>query len=78
MTLLTEVNRLEEWKQIFNEAWKYQRDYFYDRNMHGRDWQDVWKEYSPLVSYVRHRADLTYILDMLGGEVSVGHSFVFG
>lgn len=68
MTLLAEINRLEEWKQIFNEAWKYQRDYFYDRNMHGRDWQEVWKEYPPLVSHVRHRADLTYLLDMLGGE----------
>jgi tricorn protease len=78
MSLLMEINRLEEWKQIFNEAWKYQRDYFYDRNMHGRDWQEVWKEYSPLVSHVRHRVDLNYLLAMLGGETSVGHSFVRG
>ena len=73
-----ELNRLEEWKQIFTEAWRYQRDYFYDRNMHGRDWQEVWNEYSPLVPYIRHRTDLNYLLDQLGGEVSVGHSFVFG
>ena len=78
MTLRMELNRLEEWKQIFTEAWRYQRDYFYDRNMHGRDWQEVWKQYSPLVPYIRHRADLNYLLDQLGGEVSVGHSFVFG
>ncbi|HLK29303.1 MAG TPA: PDZ domain-containing protein [Puia sp.] len=78
VTLNMELNRLEEWKQIFYEAWRYQRDYFYDRNMHGRDWQEVWNQYSPLVPYIRHRADLTYLLDMLGGEVSVGHSFVFG
>lgn len=78
MTLRMELNRPEEWKQIFSEAWKYQRDYFYDRNMHGRDWQEVWKQYEPLVPYIKHRADLTYLLDQLGGETSVGHSFVFG
>lgn len=77
-TLRTELNRVEEWQQIFNEAWRYQRDYFYDPNMHGRDWQQVWKEYSPLMTHIRHRTDLTYLLDQLGGETSVGHSFVFG
>lgn len=78
MNLRMELNRLDEWKQIFSEAWRYQRDYFYDRNMHGRDWQAVWNEYAPLIPYIRHRADLTYLLDQLGGETSVGHSFVFG
>ncbi len=78
MTLHMELNRLAEWKQIFYEAWRYEHDYFYDRNLHGRDWQEVWNEYAPLVPYIRHRCDLTYLLDMLGGELSVGHSFVFG
>ena len=78
VTLRMEVDRLDEWKQIFSEAWRYQRDYFYDRNMHGRDWQEVWTQYAPLIPYIRHRADLNYLLDQLGGETSVGHSFVFG
>ncbi|MEO6254836.1 MAG: PDZ domain-containing protein [Ferruginibacter sp.] len=78
MNLRMELNRTEEWTQVFKEAWRYQRDYFYDRNMHGRDWQEVWEQYSPLMPYIRHRTDLTYLLDQLGGEVSVGHSFVFG
>lgn len=78
VNLRMELNRLEEWKQIFAEAWRYQRDYFYDRNMHGRNWTEVWNDYAPLIPYVRHRADLTYLLDQLGGETSVGHSFVFG
>lgn len=76
--LRTKLNRQAEWKQIFEEAWRYQRDYFYDSNMHGRDWQEVYERYAPLVSHVRHRADLNYILDMMNGELSVGHSFVFG
>ena len=46
--------------------------------MHGRNWQEVWEQYSPLIPYIRHRTDLTYLLDQLGGETSVGHSFVFG
>ena len=78
ITLRMQLNRIEEWTQIFSEAWRYQRDYFYDRNMHGRNWQEVWEQYSPLMPYIRHRTDLTYLLDQLGGEVSVGHSFVFG
>ncbi|RYY09549.1 MAG: protease, partial [Chitinophagaceae bacterium] len=44
----------------------------------GRDWQEAWNQYSPLITFIRHRADLTYLLDQLGGETSVGHSFVFG
>lgn len=78
VNLRMEVNRLEEWTQIFTEGWRYERDYFYDPSLHGRDWQEVWKYYSPQLPYIRHRADLTYLLDQLGGELSVGHSFVFG
>jgi tricorn protease len=72
------LDKTAEWTQMFEEAWRYERDYFYDPNMHGRDWNEVYKRYAPLVAYVRHRADLTYILDQVNGELSVGHSFVFG
>ena len=76
--LQMKLDKAAEWKQIFEEAWRYERDYFYDPNMHGRDWNVVYKRYAPLVPYVKHRADLTYILDQVNGELSVGHSFVFG
>jgi tricorn protease len=76
--LKMKLDRSEEWKQMFDEAWRYERDYFYDPNMHGRDWDEVYKRYSPLVPYIKHRAELTYILDQVNGELSVGHSFVFG
>lgn len=72
------LDKTAEWAQMFEEAWRYERDYFYDPNMHGRDWNEVYKRYAPLVPYVKHRADLTYILDQVNGELSVGHSFVFG
>ena len=67
-----------EWRQIFEEAWRLERDYFYAPNHHGNDWDAVHARYAPLVPWVRHRADLTFILDMLGGELSVGHSFTGG
>jgi tricorn protease len=46
--------------------------------MHGRNWNEVYEKYSPLIPYIKHRTDLTYILDQMNGELSVGHSFVFG
>ena len=76
--LKMKLNRYEEWQQIFKEAWRYEKDYFYDPGLHGRDWEKVYERYAPLIQHVRHRADLNYILDMMNGELSVGHSFVRG
>jgi tricorn protease len=72
------LDRRAEWRQIFDEAWHYERDFFYDPGMHGNDWNAVRTRYRPLVSWVRHRDDLNYILDQVNGELSVGHSFVGG
>lgn len=69
------VDNAAEWQQIFREAWRFQRDYFYVINLHGADWDFVYETYQPLVRYVRHAADMTYLLDNLGAETSVGHSF---
>ena len=63
---------------MFEETWRYEKDYFYDPGMHGRDWNEVHAKYAPLVPFVKHRADLHYILDQVNGELSVGHSFVSG
>jgi tricorn protease len=76
--LKMQLDRKQEWKQMFEEAWRYEKDYFYDGAIHGRNWDEVYQRYAPLVPYVQHRDDLTYILDMVNGELSVGHSFVFG
>jgi tricorn protease len=78
VALSTQLDPALEWKQIFDEAWRMERDFFYDPGLHGADWNAVYARYAPLVPYVRHRADLTYLLDQVGGELSVGHSFVGG
>jgi tricorn protease len=78
VALNAQIDPALEWKQIFDEAWRMEHDFFYAPNLHGADWDAVRARYQSLVPYVKHRADLTYILDMLGGELSVGHSFVGG
>ena len=72
------VDPLAEARQIFKEAWRFQRDFFYVKNVHGLDLDWAWKTYSPWVEHVRHRSDLNYLLDIFGGETSIGHSFVGG
>jgi tricorn protease len=67
-----------EWAEIFRETWRIQREYFYDPKMHGNDWQAIYKKYLPLVAYVGHRADLGYLIAMVGGELTVGHSYLSG
>lgn len=78
VNLQMKLDRIAEWEQMFEEAYRYERDYFYDPNIHGRNWKTVYKRYAPLVPYIKHRADLNYILDQVNGELSVGHSFVRG
>lgn len=78
VTLRMHLDPQAQWKQIFEEAWRMERDFFYAPNLHGADWPAVHKRYAPLVPYVRSREDLRYILDQVGGELSVGHSFTGG
>jgi tricorn protease len=68
----------EEYKQIFNEMWRNQRDYLYVPNMHGTNWPKMKEMYGALLPYVRHRADLNYLMDMMGAEIAIGHSYVRG
>ncbi|MEP6718443.1 MAG: PDZ domain-containing protein, partial [bacterium] len=68
----------QEFKQIFNEGWRNQRDYLYVPNMHGADWPKMKAMYEQLLPYVMHRADLNYLLDMMGAEIAIGHSYVRG
>lgn len=67
-----------ELQQIFNEGWRLQRDYLYVKNAHGADWPAMKKMYGALLPFVNHRADLNYLLDNMGAELAVGHSYVRG
>ena len=64
--------------QIFKEGWRYMRDFLYVDNVHGAPWDEVYKWYAPWIDHVRHRTDLNYVVDIMSGEVAVGHSYVSG
>lgn len=65
-----------EWQQIYDEAWRVARDWFYDPNMHGMDWQGVKARYQPMIDAASHRTDIDYVLGELAGEMNAGHVYV--
>ena len=72
------VDPRAEYRQMFAEGWRNQREYLYVSNMQGADYAKVKAMYEPLVAYVAHREDFGYLLDMTGAEVAIGHSYVRG
>lgn len=78
LDLKIKIDPQAEWHQIFKEGWRYMRDFLYVNNTHGAPWDDVYKWYSPWINQVRHRTDLNYVVDIMSGEVAVGHSYVSG
>jgi tricorn protease len=67
-----------EWQQMYVDAWRILRDWFYEPNLHGglERWQAVRARYAPLVAHVRHRSDLDYIFHEVAGEANAGHVYV--
>lgn len=74
----TLVEPRAEYAQMLRDGWRFMRDFLYVDNVHGAPWDDVWRWYEPWLEGVRHRSDFNHLLDMLSGEVAVGHSYVAG
>jgi tricorn protease len=72
------VNNQQEWKQIYDEAWRQMRDFFYVPNMHGLDWKAMHDKYAVMLPYVNNRDDLTYLIGELIAELSIGHAYISG
>ncbi|MBI3670404.1 MAG: PD40 domain-containing protein [Acidobacteria bacterium] len=72
------VDPREEWKQIFREAWRIERDFYWDPNMGGLDWKKIGKRYEALLPWVAHRSDLNYIIGEMIAELSTSHTYVGG
>lgn len=70
------VSPREEWQQMFREAWRLERDYFYDRGMHGQDWLAVRKKYEPLLPRVTDRHELDDLIAQMVSELSALHTYV--
>ncbi len=67
-----------EWKQIFNEAWRFERDFFYEPGMHGQDWPAVKEKYGKLIELASCREDIRFIIGEMIGELNTSHTYVFG
>ncbi|MBA3949318.1 MAG: PD40 domain-containing protein [Acidobacteria bacterium] len=77
-TIEVRVDPAAEWKQIFAEAWRINRDFFYAPNMHGIDWSEERSRYAEFLPHLASRADLNRILQWMSSELSVGHHRVGG
>ncbi|MHB1192958.1 MAG: S41 family peptidase [Longimicrobiales bacterium] len=78
LALRVRIEPKEEWAQMLRDGWRFMRDFLYVDNTHGAPWNDVWSWYSAWLPDVEHRADFNLLLDMVSGEIAVGHSYVRG
>jgi len=74
--LKVKVDLRAEWAQMFEDAWRIAREWFYDPSMHGVDWPGMKQRYGALVPFLAHRADLDFILGEMLSELEAGHTYV--
>lgn len=72
------VNYRQEWNQIFNDTWRWYRDFFYDPGMHGRDWNALGERYRAYVQDISSRDDLNWVLLQMVGDLCVSHTYISG
>ncbi len=73
-----QLNPPKEWRQIFVDAWRVQRDFFYDPNMHGVDWNAVRRQYEAMLEDCATREDVSYVIREMISELNVGHAYYWG
>ncbi|MGA1467531.1 MAG: S41 family peptidase, partial [Phycisphaerales bacterium] len=76
--MLVEIAPREEWRQLVRDAWRIQRDWFYEPTLHGVDWDGVLAQYLPMVDSATSREDVSYIIGEMIGELNVGHAYYWG
>ena len=74
--LKTSIDPRDEWRQIFNDAWRLQRDFFYDAGMHGVDWDAMKRRYGAMIEDCANREDVSFVLAELISELNIGHAYV--
>ncbi|HOX56540.1 MAG TPA: PDZ domain-containing protein [Candidatus Paceibacterota bacterium] len=72
------VDPVAEWRQIFTDAWRLQRDYFYDPGLHGVDWAGMRERYGRLLEDAVTRWDVNYVLGELIAELNASHTYRSG
>jgi len=72
------IDPREEWRQVFVEAWRIYRDFFYVANMHGVDWPAIRRLYGAMLESCLTREDVSYVIREMIAELNVGHAYYFG
>ena len=72
------IDPREEWREVFHEAWRVERDFYWDPNMTGHDWKKIGARYEALLPWVAHRSDLNYLIGEMIAELSTSHTYVGG
>jgi tricorn protease len=67
-----------EWPELLREAWRVERDFYWDPGMGGADWTAIGKRYEALLPWVAHRSDLNYIIGDMIAELDTSHTYVGG
>jgi tricorn protease len=73
--VVARINPKEEWKQIFNDVWRLERDFFYDKDMHGVDWSAMKNKYGKLIDQCVSRYDVNFVIGELIGELNASHTY---
>jgi tricorn protease len=76
--LRVRIDPRAEWEQIFHEAWRINRDFFYDPSMHGADWEAMREKYAQFLPHLATRSDLNRVIQWMCSELGVGHHRVGG
>jgi tricorn protease len=76
--LEVEIDPHAEWRQIFHDAWRMMRDFFYDPHMHQVDWRAVREQYAAMLDDCASREDLSYVIKEMISELNVGHAYYSG
>lgn len=72
------VSPREEWAQILRDAWRIQRDFFYDEGLHGVDWEAVYERYAGMIDHATTREDVSMMIREMISELNIGHAYYWG
>jgi tricorn protease len=74
-SMTANIDPKSEWKQIFNDVWRLERDFFYDKDMHGVDWDEMKTRYGALIDQCVSRYDVNFVIGELIGELNASHTY---
>jgi tricorn protease len=72
------LNPMQEWQQLFMDAWRFERDYFYDTTMHGVNWEVIKTRYLKMLAGAQTREDVDFIIGEMTGELNASHAYRWG